>query len=57
MVVILPDNVRNYMSKFLSDDWMIDFGFMDESETIARCVALTRALLLPSQACCSPLAL
>lgn len=33
--VILPDSVRNYMTKFLSDDWMIDNGFMtphDQSE-------------------------
>ncbi|CAB9514178.1 Cystathionine beta-synthase [Seminavis robusta] len=28
-VVILPDSVRNYMSKALSDDWMIDHGFVD----------------------------
>jgi len=30
-VVILPDSVRNYMTKFLNDDWMIDNGFVDES--------------------------
>jgi len=30
-VVILPDSVRNYMTKFLNDDWMIDNGFADES--------------------------
>ena len=23
-VVLLPDSVRNYMSKFLSDGWMVD---------------------------------
>mmetsp|Transcript_5428 Transcript_5428/g.7687 ORF Transcript_5428/g.7687 Transcript_5428/m.7687 type:complete len:359 (-) Transcript_5428:51-1127(-) len=28
-VVILPDSVRNYMSKALSDDWMTDHGFVD----------------------------
>lgn len=28
VVVVLPDSVRNYMSKFLSDDWMVDLGFM-----------------------------
>jgi cystathionine beta-synthase len=27
-VVILPDSVRNYMSKFLVDDWMKTRGFM-----------------------------
>jgi len=29
MVVIFPDSVRNYMTKFLNDDWMIEHGFMD----------------------------
>jgi len=28
-VVILPDSVRNYMTKALSDDWMSDQGFVD----------------------------
>jgi len=31
-VVILPDSVRNYMSKFLNDQWMIDNGFVDEEK-------------------------
>lgn len=26
-VVLLPDSVRNYMSKFLLDDWMKERGF------------------------------
>jgi len=29
VVVILPDGVRNYMTKFLNDDWMVNFGFTD----------------------------
>ncbi|KAI8331526.1 cystathionine beta-synthase [Chlamydoabsidia padenii] len=29
-VVILPDSVRNYMTKFLNDDWMRNMGFTDE---------------------------
>ncbi|KAM3728405.1 Cystathionine beta-synthase cbs-1 [Dirofilaria immitis] len=28
-VVILPDGIRNYMSKFLNDDWMIKRHFME----------------------------
>ncbi|CAF1398866.1 unnamed protein product [Rotaria magnacalcarata] len=28
-VVILPDSVRNYMTKFLSDDWMLERAFLD----------------------------
>ncbi|CAO3589697.1 unnamed protein product [Absidia cylindrospora] len=30
-VVILPDSVRNYMTKFLNDDWMRNNGFTDEN--------------------------
>uniref|UniRef100_A0A8C8S955 Cystathionine beta-synthase n=1 Tax=Pelusios castaneus TaxID=367368 RepID=A0A8C8S955_9SAUR len=33
-VVILPDSVRNYMSKFLSDKWMTQKGFMKEEDDI-----------------------
>ncbi|KAL3312444.1 hypothetical protein Ciccas_008965 [Cichlidogyrus casuarinus] len=29
VVVLLPDSVRNYMTKFLSDDWMLCRGFLD----------------------------
>lgn len=28
-VVLLPDSVRNYMTKFLDDEWMFDKGFID----------------------------
>lgn len=31
-VVILADSIRNYMTKHLSDDWMIDKKFMDPPE-------------------------
>lgn len=34
-VVILPDSIRNYMSKFLDDDWMIENKLM-EGEFSAR---------------------
>jgi len=37
MVVLLADGVRNYMSKFLSDAWMIENGFLEKHDTeIAR---------------------
>lgn len=29
VVVILPDSIRNYMTKFLSDDWLIERHFLD----------------------------
>jgi cystathionine beta-synthase len=31
-VIILPDSVRNYMTKFLSDEWMQEQGFMDAAD-------------------------
>lgn len=30
-VVILADSVRNYMTKFLNDDWMVERGFIEQS--------------------------
>ena len=35
-VVVLPDSIRNYMSKHLSDAWMIDCGFVDEQKKTAK---------------------
>ena len=32
-VVVLADSIRNYMSKFLSDAWMYENGFVDEKTT------------------------
>ena len=31
-VVILPDGVRNYMTKFLSDSWMKERNFIEDPE-------------------------
>jgi cysteine synthase A len=30
---IFPDSLRNYMTKFLSDDWMREHGFFDKEQT------------------------
>ncbi|KAF9376507.1 hypothetical protein CPB97_010750 [Podila verticillata] len=30
-VVLLPDSVRNYMTKFLNDGWMQTYGFADQA--------------------------
>jgi cystathionine beta-synthase len=35
-VVILADSVRNYMSKFLNDNWMYENGFVDNRSSVAR---------------------
>ncbi|XP_070771102.1 cystathionine beta-synthase b [Enoplosus armatus] len=61
-VVILADSVRNYMSKFLSDKWMCEKGFLNlESpmdlkpswwNTTVRCLNLSAPLtVLPSVSC------
>lgn len=31
-VVVLPDSVRNYMTKHLSDKWMAERDFINEDE-------------------------
>ena len=36
VVVVLVDSVRNYISKFLNDDWMIENGFYEQDEIDAN---------------------
>jgi len=31
-VIICPDNIRNYITKFVNNDWMYEHGLMSESE-------------------------
>jgi cysteine synthase A len=31
-LTILPDSIRNYLTKFVNDDWMREHGFLEESE-------------------------
>ena len=33
-LVILPDGIRNYMSKFLDDNWMRTNGFLEEKTEV-----------------------
>lgn len=35
-VVILPDGVRNYMTKFLSDQWMMERDLLDTSDDVSE---------------------
>ncbi|OLL22448.1 Cystathionine beta-synthase [Neolecta irregularis DAH-3] len=35
-VVILPDSVRNYMTKFLDDEWMRRLGFLEPSTWVKK---------------------
>ena len=30
MLTLLPDSIRNYLTKFVDDDWMREHGFLDE---------------------------
>lgn len=30
VVVVLPDNIRNYITKFCNVDWMYENGFLSE---------------------------
>ncbi len=31
-LTILPDSIRNYLTKFVSDEWMREHGFLDDDE-------------------------
>uniref|UniRef100_A0A0N4ZYQ1 cystathionine beta-synthase n=1 Tax=Parastrongyloides trichosuri TaxID=131310 RepID=A0A0N4ZYQ1_PARTI len=33
-VVILPDGIRNYMTKFCDDDWMVEHKLMEKKEVV-----------------------
>lgn len=44
-VVILPDNIRNYITKHLSTDWMYEKGYIDEQE----CIKLNTSDLVPNK--------
>lgn len=34
IVVHYPDSIRNYMSRYLRNEWMLTHGYMDEQEVI-----------------------
>ena len=36
VVTILPDSTRNYMTKFLLDEWMVRYGFMEDPNAQGR---------------------
>jgi len=37
-VFVCPDNIRNYISKFVSNDWMYEHGFMSEQACMEAAV-------------------
>lgn len=49
IVVILPDTGRNYISKFYSDDWMIENGFNTKRVSIdARTILIELGIRIPN---------
>jgi cystathionine beta-synthase len=44
IVVILPDSVRNYMTKFVDDGWMRQHGFLDDQRASGTVADMVRAL-------------
>lgn len=45
VVVLFPDSVRNYMTKFINNDWMYENGFINEEE----CIKLNTSNLVPNK--------
>ncbi|MFJ1705975.1 pyridoxal-phosphate dependent enzyme [Kitasatospora sp. NPDC088346] len=45
VVVLLPDSGRSYLSKVFSDDWMRDWGFLEEPRTPGDTEPTLRSLL------------
>lgn len=35
-VVLCPDNIRNYITKFINDDWMLKLGLLTEKECMDK---------------------
>ena len=44
VVVLLPDSVRNYMTKFVDDTWMRQHGFVDVDSEMGSIGEIVRAL-------------
>ena len=45
VVVLFPDSIRNYITKFINNDWMFENNFISEQE----CLDLSHSKLIPSQ--------
>lgn len=45
VVVLLPDSVRNYITKFINNDWMYENGFINEEQA----TKLSSSTLVPSK--------
>lgn len=54
VLTIIPDGLRNYMSKFLSDRWMVQNGFLEETDTPAVKSKTVRDLVIEPAVTCGP---
>lgn len=45
VVVLLPDSIRNYMTKFINNDWMYENGFISEDQ----CMQLNTSSLVANK--------
>lgn len=54
VVVLLPDNIRNYITKFINDDWMIQQGFIDPPPVLNEEAPRVRDLTLAPAITVSP---
>lgn len=45
VVVLLPDSIRNYMTKFLNSDWLYEHDLINEEE----CMKLNTSELIPNK--------
>lgn len=43
-VIVCPDNIRNYITKFINNDWMYEHGFISEKD----CLAANTPKLVPN---------
>ena len=55
-VIVLPDNIRNYITKFINNDWMYEHGFISEKECMeaaipSSCHTMSGAKNTPSRTC------
>ena len=39
LVVLFADGLRNYISKYISDDWMYEMNFLDEKSVLKNSVS------------------
>lgn len=54
VVMIMPDSGVNYLSKFYNDDWMRDFGFLDEPKDTIQPLLNKKLHLISVQSNASP---